>query len=412
MKKVLVAVDNIQLYSEIKNECKYDVYDRDIVYKEGVLEYISKNKVDVIVTKDELEGQMTKEIYIKQIKLILPQVKIVLFIKEMDNNYLEFLYNNNVYNIINSKEEISKKELLEQIEGKKEKVEYLKSEDMVYQNIVTNNSINVVTKKKIAVFGTNGAGKSYVASLISNMLTKKLNMTTLLLDLDIENSAIDIYNNLNCNNNLLSDIVKHVDNHTLNTKVFDSNVYKKEKLSVITNNSSIYECQNNFSIKHYEKIYEIASQKYDVIVTDIVSNVFLDVTYYNLKNADIVMFVVNPNYISIRQAVKYLELITNVWNIDKNKIKLIVNKITDRSLSQEQVESLLGGYKVCMQVEYDNNLETVINGFGRLDENVVCEDREIYKIFGIDKTESKNKLENRKTNFLYSLLKKKVLYDN
>ena len=226
------------------------------------------------------------------------------------------------------------------------------------------------------------------------------------MDLDVENSAIDIYNNLSCNNNLLSDIVKDVDKQTLNSKNFDKNVHKKGKLSFITNNSSIYECQNSFSIKHYEKIYEMASEKYDVIVSDIVSNMFLDVTYYNLKNADVVMFVVNPNYISIRQAVKYLDLITNVWNIDKNKIKLIMNKVTENSLSQEQVEALLQEYKVCMQVEYDENLENVINGISKLNEHTVREDKEIYRIFGIDKNDTQDKLECKKTKFLYSLFKK------
>ena len=371
-----------------------------------MLEYISKNNVDIIITKDDLEGQMIKEIYIKQIKLLLPHVKIILFVKEMENKYLEFLYNNNIYNIIDSKEEISKQKLLDYIESNKESRMYVDSEDMAYQNIVINNSINVVTKKKIAVFGTNGAGKSYISSLIANMLSKKLNMNTLLLDLDVENSAMDIYNNLNCNNNMLSDIVKDVDNHTLNNKNFNSNVHKKGKLSFITNNSSIYECQNSFSIKHYEKIYEIASQKYDVIVADVVSNVFLDVTYYSLKNADVVMFVINPNYISIRQSVKYLDLINNVWNIDKNKIKLIMNKVTENSLSQEQVEALLQEYKVCMQVEYDDNLENVINGISKLNENTVKEDKEIYKIFGVEKNNVQEKTECKKTNFLYSLFKK------
>lgn len=406
MKKVLVAIDNEEIYNEIKSLEKYEVYERDVVYKEGVLEYISQNKVDLIITKDDLEGQMIKEIYIKQIKLLLPDVKIILFVKETDNKYLEFLYNNNIYNIIDSKERINKQRLLDFIESNKENKMYLNSEDMAYQNIIINNSINVVTKKKIAIFGSNGAGKSYVASLIANMLAKKLNMNTLLIDLDIENSAIDIYNNLSCNNNLLADIVKDVDNQTLNNKNFDNNVYKKGNLSIITNNSSIYECQNNFSIKHYEKIYEIASQKYDVLVTDIVSNVFLDVTYYNLKNADVIMFVINPNYISIRQAIKYLDLITNVWNIDKNKIKLIMNKVTENSLVKEQVEALLQEYKVCMQVEYDENLEDVINGISKLNENTVKEDKEIYRIFGVDKNDGQDKIENKRTSFLFSLFKK------
>ena len=42
MKKILVAVDNVELYNEIKTDETYEIYERDIVYKEGVLEYIFK----------------------------------------------------------------------------------------------------------------------------------------------------------------------------------------------------------------------------------------------------------------------------------------------------------------------------------------------------------------------------------
>lgn len=406
MKKILVAIDNKEIFNIIKEKDEYDVYERDIVYKEGVLEYISKNSVDVVITRDDLEGQMIKEIYIKQIKLLLPKVKLVLFTKEIDNKYLDFLYNNNVFDIIDSKEKINQQTILTSIEGKRERITDINSEDMVYQNTVINNSINIVTKKKIAVFGTSGAGKSYVSSLIANMITNKLNMQTLLIDLDVQNPAIDIYNNLNCSNNLLSDIVKNVDNQTLDSNNFDSNVYKKGKMSFITNNASIYEYQDSFSMKHYEKLFEIAVQKYDVIVTDVVGNIFLDATYFNLKKADVILFVINPNYISIRQATKYLDLVTNVWNIDKNKIKIIMNKVTENSLSSEQVESLLQNYKVCMQIEYDENLENVINGISKLNENCVKEDKEIYKIFGVDKANGKINNVDKKYSFIYSIFKK------
>jgi len=405
MKKVLVAIDNMEIYNQIKDEGKYDVYERDIVYKEGVLEYISKNTVDVIITRDDLEGEMIKEIYIKQIKLLLPHVKIILYIKESDNKYLEFLYNNNVFNVIDLKDNFTKQNIISYIDENRAEKLCISSSENKYKNII-NNNINMVTKKKIAVFGTSGAGKSYVSSLIASMLVKKLNMNTLLLDLDVQNSAIDIYNNLNCSNNLLSDIVKDVDNQTINNNTFDNNVYKKGKLSVITNNASIYECQDTFSIRHYEKIFEIAMEKYDVIVSDIVSNIFLDITYYNLKNADVIMFVISPNYISIRQAIKYLDLITNVWNIDKDKIKLIMNKVTENSLSTQQVEALLAGYKVCMKIEYDDDLEDVINGISRINENTIKEDKEIYKIFGVDKKEYSDKVENKRNNFIYNLFKK------
>lgn len=129
----------------------------------------------------------------------------------------------------------------------------------------------------------------------------------------------------------------------------------------------------------------------------------LDISYYNIKNADVIMFVINPNYISIRQAMKYLDLMTNSWNIDRNKINIIVNKVTKNSLSLSQIEALLVGYKISMEVDYDSEIENIINGIGNINENIIKEDKEIYKIFGVEKEENKNK---QKYNFLYNIFKK------
>lgn len=55
MKKILIALDADGVINKINKTGKYKVYDKDITYQEGVLEYLSKNDVDVIVTKDSLD---------------------------------------------------------------------------------------------------------------------------------------------------------------------------------------------------------------------------------------------------------------------------------------------------------------------------------------------------------------------
>lgn len=398
MKKLLIAVDNEKIYNEIKKEEKYDIYNRDIIYKEGVLEYLAKNEVDVLLTRDDLEGDMIKEIYIKQIKLIAPNIKIVLFAKELETKYLEFLYSNDVYNIIGSNENCKIEKIIEMIDT--QTIEKLAITDV---SIKKSKPVNVVTKKKIAVFGTNGSGKSYVSTLLTEIISENLNMNTLLIDMDVQNSATDIYNNLNCSNNLLMDIVKDVNNQTINVESFLNNIYKKGKKSYITNNASIFDYQNNLCIKQYDKIYDMASTQFDVLISDVPGNILLDISYYNIKNADVIMFVINPNYISIRQAMKYLDLITNSWNVDRNKIHIIVNKVTKNSLSISQIEALLVGYKISMEIDYDEEIENIINGISNINETVIKEDKGIYKIFGVEKEDNKVK---SKYNFIYNFFKK------
>lgn len=398
MKKLLIAVDNEKIYNEIKKEEKYEVYNRDIIYKEGVLEYLAKNEVDVLLTRDDLEGEMIKEIYIKQIKLLAPNIKIVLFAKELETKYLEFLYSNDVFNIIGSNEKCNIEKIVDMIDT--QVFEKLPVTDI---SVKKSKPVNVVTKKKIAVFGTNGAGKSYVSTLLTEIISENLNMNTLLIDMDVQNSATDIYNNLNCSNNLLMDIVKDVNNQTISIESFLNNVYKKGKKNYITNNASIFDYQNNLCIKQYDKIYDIASTQFDVLISDVPGNILLDISYYNIKNADVVMFVINPNYISIRQAMKYLDLITNSWNVDRNKINIIVNKVTKNSLSLSQIEALLVGYKISMEIDYDEEIENIINGISNINEAVIKEDKEIYRIFGVEKEDNKVK---SKYNFIYNFFKK------
>lgn len=398
MKKLLIAVDNEKIYNEIKKEEKYEVYNRDIIYKEGVLEYLAKNEVDVLLTRDDLEGEMIKEIYIKQIKLLAPNIKIVLFAKELETKYLEFLYSNDVFNIIGSNENCNIEKIVDMIDT--QVFEKLPVTDI---SVKKSNPVNVVTKKKIAVFGTNGSGKSYVSTLLTEIISENLNMNTLLIDMDVQNSATDIYNNLNCSNNLLMDIVKDVNNQTISIESFLNNVYKKGKKNYITNNASIFDYQNNLCIKQYDKIYDMASTQFDVLISDVPGNILLDISYYNIKNADVVMFVINPNYISIRQAMKYLDLITNSWNVDRNKINIIVNKVTKNSLSLSQIEALLVGYKISMEIDYDEEIENIINGISNINEAVIKEDKEIYRIFGVEKGDNKVK---SKYNFIYNFFKK------
>ena len=92
MKKILIAMDNDDLVSKIKKTGKYIVYDKAISFDEGVLEFLSKNLVDIIITKDKLNGNMTREIYLKQLRLIAPSTKIIVFTNALDETYKGFLF--------------------------------------------------------------------------------------------------------------------------------------------------------------------------------------------------------------------------------------------------------------------------------------------------------------------------------
>lgn len=417
MKKILVAIDNIEVLNYIKKTKNYDVYERDISYQEGVIEFLSKNKTDYIITKDTLPGKMTKEIYIKQIRMIMPSIKIIVFVEELNNKYKEFLFANEVFNIVEQRQ-ITEELILEVITNAEEKVVYKAAEQINEKNGVLmeqgslynpqNLQLKVITKHVISIFGTSGAGKSYISNIISNIISGKLKIKTLLIDLDIQNSSCDIYNNLSGEKNGLSNIINEIDNGNFTDKTFNKHIYKEQEhknLSYLTNNSSLFECQNKLSEKYYKDILYKAKENYDAIIIDTPNSLFLDATFFSITNSDTIMFVINPNYISVRQARKYLDLLINVWNIPKHKIFLIVNRCKKDSLSVSQIESLMDGVNVKLEIEENNNINNILNGLSNIDIEEVGKLNNVYNIFGKDLIKKEKKKES-KEKLIYKLIER------
>ncbi len=386
MKKILIAMDNIALLEKIKRCGKYNVHNYDMSTKEDVLEYLEKYKVDILITKDTLSGDMGKEEYVNCIRNISQSTKVILCVDKLDEIYRGFLFSKNIFDIIEGNE-AGFSDIFNMIDSKEKMIILKNNNKIVKQSVSKNNSVSILTKQKICVFGTSGAGKSYIASILAQITSRKLKLNTLLVDMDVQNAAIDIYNNLNSSGNSLQFVMEEIDRGSFNSQMLNELVSKEKKrngkLSFITNNMGIYECQNKLSEEYYSKLYSETENEYDVLILDMPSAPFLDVVPYSLAKADKVFFVVNPNFISMRQAVKYLDLITNIWKIPKEKVCVVINRSKKDSLSLKQIAAILEGYNICLEVAEDTRLEGIINGLGEL--NMVSVDKvdNIAQILGI-----------------------------
>ncbi len=386
MKKILIAMNNIALLEKIKRCGKYDVHTYDMTTKEDTLEYLQKYKVDVLITKDTLEGNMSKEDYVNSIRSITAELKVILCVDKLDEIYKGFLFSKNIFDIIEGSE-AGFSDIFNMIDSKQKMIVLKNSNKVIKENISNNSKINILTKQKICVFGTSGAGKSYIASILAQITSRKLKLNTLLVDMDIQNAAIDIYNNLNSSGNSLQFVMEEIDRGSFNAQMLNELVSKEKrrngKLSFITNNMGIYECQNKLSEEYYSKLYSETENEYDVLILDMPSAPFLDVVPYSLAKADKIFFVVNANFISMRQAVKYLDLITNIWKIPKEKVCVVINKVKKDSLSLKQIAAVLEGYNICLEVAEDTRLEGIINGLGELNISSVDKVDNVAQILGL-----------------------------
>lgn len=171
--KIITAIENKKINEQLRCIDNIEILNADIQYKEGILEYLEKNeKVDLIILKDNLPGQIDLLNLINEINKINNKIKIIIFIK---NNYLE-----KYENIKNIKyiylEKITLNNILKvlNIEIEKEK------------NDNTNDNFNA---KTIQISGNSGAGKTVVTAILLKIVCEIKKEKILLIDED-ENQTL------------------------------------------------------------------------------------------------------------------------------------------------------------------------------------------------------------------------------
>ena len=181
--KILTAIGNENLNNVLKKENEFEILENDIFYREGILEFLEKNKkVDILILYEKLNGEINLINLIKDIKKINNEINIF-FILENKNPELENLLKNeniknifyndeiNINNFINKLKNtnINKEEkLVEEIKLLKNIINKKDEEILKYQN--QNENINFNNKKIITVIGEELSGKSLIISNLQNVL--------------------------------------------------------------------------------------------------------------------------------------------------------------------------------------------------------------------------------------------------
>lgn len=364
----------------IKNklvEAKYDVVG-DIDNQENLFKYLNKKIYNILLLSDSLAGFYSKYGLIKKIKAINKKVKIIVILEEKDEKFEQYLLENGIEDFFNNG-----KFTLEDIISRLNKYEetknsqkiFLKSDSKVEEKeenyLVTLNSQNI-----FAIFGNSGCGKSAFSYLYSKYLGEVSNLKILVIDFDTEKGDINLFFQLPSKpkdveyelpedkNSALNYLVDMIDKNVFAEYNFEKCLLTKQEVlnvEVITGNKSLNICLNTLMPMYYEKILEMAKLKFDVIFLDVSSSLFLDSTQFAVCSATDIFFVIEPNMLSIERAKRTLSDICENWNIDKKKIKILVNKYKKYSLEKELIKELLKDYEVISFIPYSEEIEEILN---------------------------------------------------
>lgn len=356
--KILVALDNNEIKEKLNIKYGNKVYNYDFSYKEDVIEYLKRYSDDyIILTRLDLPGNISYKEYILSLKKLSNKSKIVIILNKLNIDDRKFLYANEIFNIIEGNE-IDIDVIYNQIETE-DKVVY----KTIYKKPNENN-----TRRSIAVLGTNGAGKSFVSYLIANSIAKYTKKDVALISMDSKNSCQEILGNINCIDYETSEYINEISKNEENVeKYVNQSNYYKNLWYIISKNNYNQKNNNNINIK---KFIENLENKYNYVVFD-TSTYYLNTDVSQLIDwVDEIFFVINPNYISLKQAKFLLDFLSNSLNVKNNKIKIVVNKIGEFSLDIRQIKSILKLDNKILNIKYLKMVEGYINGI--IYDNVFC----------------------------------------
>ncbi len=356
--KILAALDNNEIKEKLNIKYGNKVYNYDFSYKEDVIEYLKRYSDDyIILTRLDLPGNISYKEYILSLKKLSNKSKIVIILNKLNIDDRKFLYANEIFNIIEGNE-IDIDVIYNQIQTE-DKVVY----KTIYKKPNENN-----TRRSIAVLGTNGAGKSFVSYLIANSIAKYTKKDVALISMDSKNSCQEILGNINCIDYETSEYINEISKNEKNVeKYVNQSNYYKNLWYIISKNNYNQKNNNNINIK---KFIENLENKYNYVVFD-TSTCYLNTDVSQLIDwVDEIFFVINPNYISLKQAKFLLDFLSNSLNVKNNKIKIVVNKIGEFSLDIRQIKSILKLDNKIMNIKYLKMLEGYINGI--IYDNVFC----------------------------------------
>ena len=387
MKKILIAMDNEELFNKINEKKMFNIIAEDIQYKEGILELLNKNNnVDYIILNNLLPGIIEIKELIDKINLISNKIKIIIFLDNQNNEIQNYFNNKKIYKIfydneieindlinfidndtienyekdyikieglnieknnqdILNKKELNNKRVNERVNEKvnkkiKEKINKIKNINF-NKLIEKNNKIQNKNPKIISILGAPGVGKSIITINLSKIKVY-FNKKILIIDFDYINNSISTILGL-----------KKIHENTNIIKI-------NKKIDLLNINKNNY----NKIIKNILSEKYINNYNYIFIDTFSFNNLDLIKEIINFSNFSI--FISDTNLLEINKSIKLLDLFINKLKINKNKFQILFNKYNSESIDIKILKNIFSEIKIIGYLKYNNKYNSLINKNNRI----------------------------------------------
>lgn len=362
LKQIITAINNNLFSEELNKSENIKLVNKDIQYREGILEALEKNiNIDILIISEKLPGNIEFENLIEKIKEKNENINII-FILEKENlkirsilkkyNINNIFFNNeininNLINIIENKKnnnnEIQKNnnKRFKEIIINKLKIKLKNKIKLIKNKFIFKNNKKINTNIIITINGKNGVGKSIISIFISEYFSN-INKKILLVDYNKNIKCILGIKNKNANN-----ICKY--NSKIN--IIEFNDFIKKDLNELKNN-------------------------YDIIIIDFCNNNY-DEKREIIKNSNFNLIIMESNLLGIKITKKIIDKLKNILN-NFNNIYIIQNKINIYSIDNELIKKCFPEINILGKIKYRNIYNEFINK--NFNYNFISKKIKFYKI--------------------------------
>lgn len=279
------------------------------------------------------------------------------------NNSNINLKNNNIYNKINNNflnknnENNSEKNInINKIE-KSQKI--FNKKTLPLANLFNmKNIVNERQKDVISILGPNGIGKSVFSILFAKTMESK---RSIIIDFDVLNKSLHTLMGIK---NYEEKIKKKIKSNDLinNNNNFQKNIiHTNLKIDLLPAMNIILDSNYKLSNKKMKNIIEELKNNYDLIIIDNSSEAFFDYTREMVNNSNKAIFISGANLLEVRKSERLLEIYTKDWNIEKEKINIVFNKCTNKSLDETILREIFGKYNILGKIKLNDYYDFAIN---------------------------------------------------
>lgn len=321
MKKILTAINNQLINEELNKVNSIKIINKDIQYKEGIIEVLEENKyIDIIIISDRVPGNISTEELIKKIKQMNNEINIIYFLKKQVDEKINILKKYNINNIFLNKE-ININKLISIIENKN----YINSNEnysndnkfkFIIKNKITKNKISLDKNKIITINGKSGSGKTLITIMLAKYL-EKLKKKILIID-------------------------------------YNKNI---KMILGIKNRNTKY--TSKIDIGNYNDLIN-KKYNYDIVIIDVENKLTEKDKIEVLKNSDINIILLEPNLIGIKETRIIIDKIKKELNNISN-FYIIKNKVDKYCVDNEIIKRCFSEITIIGDIKYDSIYNNLIN---------------------------------------------------